>query len=257
MRNPVLACVAFGIIKAVFAGGHNSLSPGGGHCAGKMPDGIRGVLWPWCRIAASMSGATLRPRQLTDKAQGDLFMLSVHRSYFIAALMAVALLVLSPALSADDKAKIDAGTREALERLRSHSEKAGELVDKAAGVLVFPDVVKMGFGVGGQYGEGSLLVKDMPTSYFVTAGASFGLQVGAQVKSEVILFMTQEALSKFQNSSGWRVGVDGSVALVKLGAGGSMDTAKINQPVVGFIFSNKGLMYNLTMEGTKITRIAR
>jgi lipid-binding SYLF domain-containing protein len=194
---------------------------------------------------------------LNDKAQGDLFMLSIHRSYFIAALMAVVLLVLSPALSADDKAKIDSGTQKALEKLRSHSEKAGELVDKAAGVLVFPDVVKMGFGVGGQYGEGSLLVKDMPTSYFVTAGASFGLQVGAQVKSEVILFMTKEALSKFQNSSGWRVGVDGSVALIKLGGGGSIDTAKINQPVVGFIFSNQGLMYNLTMEGTKITRIAR
>jgi len=253
----VLAYAAFGIIKAVFADGHNSLGPGEGHCADKSPDRVRRALWPWCRIAASMSGAMLRTRPLNDKAQGDLFILSIHRSYFIAALMAVVLLVLSPALSADDKAKIDSGTQKALEKLRSHSEKAGELVDKAAGVLVFPDVVKMGFGVGGQYGEGSLLVKDMPTSYFVTAGASFGLQVGAQVKSEVILFMTKEALSKFQNSSGWRVGVDGSVALIKLGGGGSIDTAKINQPVVGFIFSNQGLMYNLTMEGTKITRIAR
>ena len=168
-----------------------------------------------------------------------------------------AVLMFSPALFADDKAKIDAGSQQALEKLRQHSDKAGELLDRAAGVLVFPDIVKMGFGVGGQYGEGSLLVEDMPTSYFVTAGASFGLQVGAQVKSEVILFMTKEALSKFQNSSGWRVGVDGSVALIKLGAGGSVDTAQINQPVVGFIFSNEGLMYNLTMEGTKITRIAR
>jgi len=152
-------------------------------------------------------------------------MLHIHRGYLLPALLAAVLLMLSPALYADDKAKIDSGTQEALEKLRSHSDKAGELVDKAVGV--------------------------------VTAGASFGLQVGAQVKSEVILFMTKEALSKFQNSSGWRVGVDGSVALIKLGGGGSIDTAKINQPVVGFIFSNKGLMYNLTMEGTKITRIAR
>jgi lipid-binding SYLF domain-containing protein len=184
-------------------------------------------------------------------------MLQNYRSHFLPALMAAVLLVLSPALYADGKAKIDTGSQKALEKLRSHSDKAGELLDKAEGVLVFPDVVKMGFGVGGQYGEGSLLVEGMPTSYFVTAGASFGLQVGAQVKSEVILFMTKEALSKFQNSSGWRVGVDGSVALIKLGGGGSIDTAKINQPVVGFIFSNEGLMYNLTMEGTKITRIAR
>jgi lipid-binding SYLF domain-containing protein len=194
---------------------------------------------------------------MTDKTQGDLLMSHLHRSYLLPALMAALLLVLAPALYADDKAKIDAGSQKALEKLRAHSDKAGELLDKAAGILVFPDVVKMGFGVGGQYGEGSLLVKDMPTSYFVTAGASFGLQVGAQVKSEVILFMTDEALSKFQNSRGWRVGVDGSVALIKLGGGGSIDTASINQPVVGFIFSNEGLMYNLTMEGTKITRIAR
>lgn len=183
-------------------------------------------------------------------------MSQIFRNSLLTVLM-TAVLMLSPALYADDKAKIDAGSQQALEKLRKHSDKAGELLDRAAGVLVFPDIVKMGFGVGGQYGEGSLLVKDMPTSYFVTAGASFGLQVGAQVKSEVILFMTKEALSKFQNSSGWRVGVDGSVALIKLGAGGSVDTAQINQPVVGFIFSNEGLMYNLTMEGTKITRIAR
>lgn len=181
----------------------------------------------------------------------------ISRISLVSALMAAVLMALSPALYADDKAKIDTGSQKALEKLRAHSDKAGELLDKAAGVLVFPDVVKMGFGVGGQYGEGSLLVAGMPTSYFVTAGASFGLQVGAQVKSEVILFMTKETLSKFQNSSGWRVGVDGSVALIKLGGGGSIDTAQINQPVVGFIFSNEGLMYNLTMEGTKITRIAR
>lgn len=183
-------------------------------------------------------------------------MSQLYRNSVLAVLMAAALMF-CPALFADDKAKIDAGSQQALEKLRKHSSKAGELLDRAAGVLVFPDIVKMGFGVGGQYGEGSLLVEGMPTSYFVTAGASFGLQVGAQVKSEVILFMTKEALSKFQNSSGWRVGVDGSVALIKLGAGGSIDTAQINQPVVGFIFSNEGLMYNLTMEGTKITRIAR
>ena len=62
---------------------------------------------------------------------------------------------------------------------------------------------------------------------------------------------------KFQNSSGWKVGVDGSVALVKLGVDGSIDSNTLRQSVVGFIFSNKGLMYNLTLEGSKITRIAR
>ena len=69
--------------------------------------------------------------------------------------------------------------------------------------------------------------------------------------------MTEEALRKFQNSQGWRAGVDGSVALIELGAESSIDTTTIRDEVIGFVFSNKGLMYNLTLEGSKITRIAR
>ena len=171
------------------------------------------------------------------------------------------LLALLPAaaatVQADNKAMIDDGTKGALVRLREHSEQAGTLLDKAAGVLVFPDVVKMGFGVGGEYGEGSLLVAGEPVAYYATAGASFGLQVGAQFKSEVILFMNDEVLADFRDGHGWEAGVDGSIAIVTLGGGGRVGSLNISDPVVGFIFSNKGLMYNLTLEGTKITRIAR
>lgn len=175
-----------------------------------------------------------------------------------AALALIMLLVLSaPLARADKKEKIDSGTQEALLALRGHHKDTGELLDRAAGVLVFPDVVKMGFGVGGQYGEGALLVDGATVAYYVTAGASFGLQIGAQIKSEVLLFMTEEALQKFRSSRGWKVGIDASVALVKLGGGGSFDTKTVKEPILGFIFSNKGLMYNLTMEGTKITRIAK
>lgn len=179
------------------------------------------------------------------------------RGHWLPLFIGLVLLLPARALWADSKEVIDAGSAEALVKLRSHSTKAGELLDKAAGTLVFPDVVKMGFGVGGEYGEGSLLVPGKPTSYFVTAGASFGLQVGVQKKSEVILFMTKEALGKFQNSNGWKVGVDGSVALVKIGVDGSIDTQTLRESVIGFVFSNTGLMYNLTLEGSKITRIAR
>ena len=82
-------------------------------------------------------------------------------------------------------------------------------------------------------------------------------RAGIQKKSQVILFMTEEALKKFQNSAGWTVGVDGSVALAKLGVDGSIDSNTLQQAVIGFVFSNEGLMYNLTLEGTRITRIAR
>jgi lipid-binding SYLF domain-containing protein len=184
-------------------------------------------------------------------------MFQITRGVVGPVLMTLLLFLPAPFLRADNKAAIDAGSAEALVKLRLHSSQAGELLDKAAGVLVFPDVVKMGFGVGGEYGEGSLLVPGKPTAYFVTAGASFGLQVGIQTKSEVILFMTEEALKRFQNSAGWKVGVDGSVTVAKLGADGSFDSNTLRESIVGFIFSNKGLMYNLTLEGSKITRIAR
>jgi lipid-binding SYLF domain-containing protein len=102
-----------------------------------------------------------------------------------------------------------------------------------------------------------LQVDGEPVAYYSTAGASFGLQLGAQFKSEVLLFMTDEALKQFRESRGWEVGVDGSVAVIQLGAGGKFDSKQLTQPVIAFIFSNQGLMYNLTLEGSKITRIAR
>ncbi len=171
------------------------------------------------------------------------------------ALLVVSLLPLTA--MADTKAAIDAQATKALDRLRGYNAQAAELLTEAKGVLIFPDVVKMGFGVGGQYGEGVLQVGGEPVGYYSTAGASFGLQLGAQFKSEVLLFMTDEALAQFQGSRGWEVGVDGSVAVVQLGAGGKFDSKQLTQPVIAFIFSNKGLMYNLTLEGSKITRIAR
>jgi lipid-binding SYLF domain-containing protein len=167
------------------------------------------------------------------------------------------ILLMGQAAWADSKAVIDAGTSRALVELLEHSDGAGELLDKAAGVLVFHDVVKMGFGVGGQYGEGELLIDGAPVAYYSTVGASFGLQIGAQIKTEVILFMTPEALKSFRESQGWEVGVDTSVAVINLGGGKDINTRNIKEPVIGFIFSNKGLMYNLTFEGSKITRLAR
>ncbi len=130
------------------------------------------------------------------------------------------------------------------------------LVRRAAGVLVFPRIYKAGFGIGGEYGEGVLLVHGRRVADYNSVSASIGFQIGAQARSVVILFMTQEALARFSRTRGWKIGVDGSVALITVGVGGSIDTDRIANPVVGFIFDNQGLMYNLTLEGTKITRIS-
>lgn len=125
----------------------------------------------------------------------------------------------------------------------------------AKGALVFPKVYKAGIGVGGEYGEGALRVGGKSVAYYSTAAASIGFQLGAQAKSIVILFTNESALRKFRESKGWEVGVDGSVALVDIGAGKAVDTTTIKDPVIGFIFGQKGLMYNLTLEGSKFTKL--
>ncbi len=134
---------------------------------------------------------------------------------------------------------------------------ARELIGKARGVLVFPAVYKAGFGVGGEYGEGALRIDGQTAAYYSTAGASVGFQLGAQKKSIILLFMTRRALQDFRDSKGWEIGVDGSVALVEFGVGKEFDTTNIKEPVIGFVFGNKGLMYNLSLEGSKISRITK
>lgn len=153
--------------------------------------------------------------------------------------------------------EIDAKINQALKAFYKHSSAGKELARKASGVLVFPEVYKAGFGIGGEYGEGALRMGGKTVGYYSVAAASIGFQLGAQVKSEIILFMEPSALKRFRNSDGWEAGVDGSVAIATLGAGGEIDSNTIQQPIIGFIFSNKGLMYNLSIEGSKITRIER
>ena len=93
--------------------------------------------------------------------------------------------------------------------------------------------------------------------YFRISSGSIGLQAGAQARSIVIAFMTESALEQFRTSNGWRVGIDGSVALIDIGAGKTIDSQNLRDPVVGFIFGSAGLMANLTLEGTRFTRISR
>jgi len=144
-----------------------------------------------------------------------------------------------------------------LSEFYQHSPAGKKLAQRAKGILVFPRVYKAGFGIGGEYGEGKLIAGGATKGYYSVSAASVGFQLGVQRKSQILLFMTSEALNNFLSSEGWDAGVDGSVAIASLGAGGEIDTKTANQPVIAFIFSNKGLMYNLTLEGSKITQIVR
>ena len=168
-----------------------------------------------------------------------------------------ALVAFFPSAQAASKEELDAEVREAVRDFYQHTSAGKELAARASGMLVFPNVLKAGVGIGGEYGEGALLVGGKPVGYYNIAAASIGFQLGAQARSQIVLFMTPGALSKFRASKGWKAGVDGSVALATLGAGGAIDSETARKPIIGFIFSNKGLMYNLTFEGSKISPIRK
>lgn len=153
--------------------------------------------------------------------------------------------------------EINIGVNGTLTRFTQEITGGEEFLQKANGVLVFPNVIKAGIGVGGEYGEGALRIGGKTVEYYNTAAASIGFQLGAQSKSVVVVFLTQQSLDDFRKSEGWKAGVDGSVALVKWGVGEDINSIDIKDPIVGFVFSNKGLMYNLTIEGSKFTRIVR
>jgi lipid-binding SYLF domain-containing protein len=182
---------------------------------------------------------------------------TMPRQLIALALLCLMAAVAAPAAKAASAREIDVSVDATLDRFFHKVGGARELADKAVGILVFPSVVKAGFGIGGEYGEGALLVDRRTADYYNMVSASIGFQLGVQERSVIIMFMTPEALDQFRRTAGWKVGADASVAIVTVGIGGSIDTNKITSPVVGFILDPKGLMYNLTLEGSKISRIRR
>jgi lipid-binding SYLF domain-containing protein len=153
------------------------------------------------------------------------------------------------------RTEIVQGVDSTLDRLYKEVKGSRELVSKASGVLVFPRVVSAGLVVGGEYGKGALRAGGRTEGYYSMGSLSVGLQAGAQSKAVIILFMTQDALNKFRSSSGWTAGVDGTVALLKVGANGEIDTNTATQPVEAMVLTNAGLMAGVSLEGTKITKL--
>ena len=151
--------------------------------------------------------------------------------------------------------EIDTEVNEALSKFKKDIKGSEAFLKGSKGVLVFPTVIKAGIGIGGEYGEGALRINGNTVDYYNTVAASFGFQLGAQAKTVLLVFMEDEALKKFRTSEGWKVGVDGSVALIKVGLGDSLDTVNVKDPIVAFVFGQQGLMYNLTLEGSKITKL--
>ena len=159
-----------------------------------------------------------------------------------------------PALAASAK-EIDAGVDEAIVLFEKEVKDGKSFLQSSKGVMAFPKVFKGGAGVGGEYGEGALRIGGKTVDYYSTFQGSFGLQLGGEIKTVFVVFLEEEALKRFQKSEGWKAGVDGSVSLVTLGAGGGIDTQNLKDPIVGFVLGQKGLMYNLSFAGTKFTKL--
>lgn len=162
---------------------------------------------------------------------------------------------LAPVSYAKSGREIDASVDTALVLFKKEVFGARDMLAKAKGVLVLAPVIKGGIGIGAEYGTGALRIDGKTADYYNTISGSIGFQLGGQAKSMYLLFMTNAALRDFRASDGWKAGVDGSVTLITIGADGSVDTAKTNQPIIAFVLGQKGLMYNLTIEGSKFNKI--
>ena len=182
------------------------------------------------------------------------------KTYVAGVLAGAALFCAAYPSGAQDKGKTAAtelasASKAALQQLYAGVPLAKELGPKAQAILVFPKVTKAGLGIGGQYGEGTLLKKGTASAYYKTTGASVGLQAGGQQYGYAMFFMNAKALDEFVNASGFEVGVGPSVVLVDEGMAKTATTTTLKDDIYAFVFGQKGLMAGLGIQGNKITKI--
>ena len=169
--------------------------------------------------------------------------------------LSIFILFFTADINAKSTAEIDASIESAIERFTNEIQGGQTYLDGARGILVIPKMIKAGLVLGVEYGEGALVVDNIKVQYYRAFSGSLGLQLGIGSKDLIILFYDDEAMDDFIYSSGWQVGVDGSVAILDMGAGGSLDSIEAQDPIVGFVFGHKGLIAGLSLEGTKFTKI--
>jgi lipid-binding SYLF domain-containing protein len=153
--------------------------------------------------------------------------------------------------------ELDSDSKAALVSLEQGSPTASALADRAKAVLVFPNIVKAGFIVGAQGGDGTLLKKGHLAGYYNTTAVSYGLQAGVQTYGYALYFMSDAVLSSFENSAGWEIGVGPSVVVVDKGMGKDLTTLTGKADIYAFIFDQQGLMAGLGLKGSKITKLSQ
>jgi lipid-binding SYLF domain-containing protein len=158
---------------------------------------------------------------------------------------------------ASTAAEIDAKVNAALGRLKAEVPGSTKVLADAQGVLVFAEVIKAGFVIAGEGGEGALRIGGKMSGYYSIFSGSVGFQAGGQKRDIIMVFLDAGALKEFRDSKGWKAGVDGNVTLIDVGASGTIDTATLKKPIVAFMVGQKGLMAGISLDGSKITKLER
>ena len=167
-------------------------------------------------------------------------------------------ILMSGYLMAESKDVLNLQIKDTVAKFETKAKGGKAFLDqKCAGYLVMPNIYKAGFIVGGEYGEGGLVVDGNVTDYYSIMSASFGLQAGAQKRSMIVAFITKSALDSFRKSNKWKVGVDGSIAIADWGGGIDLSTVDFKKTVVAFIFDEKGLMASISLDGSIFTKIKK
>ncbi len=180
--------------------------------------------------------------------------MKITSKYFLIMTLSLTI-ILSTGLSAKSINEIDAAIDNSLDRFTKEIQGGVSYLEGARGILVIPRMWKAGVFLGFEFGEGALIVDGVKVQYYKALTTSLGIQVGVGSKDLIILFFDDIAMDNFLYSSGWEVGVDGAVALFSMGAAGAVDTNTFKDPIVGFVFGQKGLIAGVSIEGTKFTKI--
>ena len=183
------------------------------------------------------------------------FILNRKFSIILGAMLFTVFLFVGQSFAKMTAKEVDASVDAAMDRFYKQVKDAAEVVRQAKGLLVLPNVKKGALIVGGEYGQGAMRIGGKTVEYYSMISGSFGLQIGGQAKDIIIAFMSDDALKKFRESKGWEAGVDGNVALIKMGVGESAMTAMAKQPITAFVFDVKGLMADMSLKGAKFNKL--
>jgi lipid-binding SYLF domain-containing protein len=173
---------------------------------------------------------------------------------YIAATFGVLASICSAVVFGEGVHELDTSAAHTLEKFLGASPMDRELAQKAAGILIFPRVTKGGAVEGGEFGRGILQVGGTSVAYYGLSGVSIGATLDAADHSEVVLFMTPDGLQRFLDTAIWTVGADAQIAVVTKGVDGTFDTETLRKPILGFVFDAHGLLADVSLEGTRITR---